>query len=218
MKILSLFTKGLLIWALWMPFSSQAQLSSEQHATLVEDIRQLGRKNIRYRQYWRPPGETKPWLMDCSNTVKYIFKKSLNVQLPRTASSQYWELSQKGRVTKAPLRKDRSVDTKSLLSQLRSGDLLFWEWTYDIKRSPPITHVMIYLGRTAEGIPKMAGCTTRSRGEITRAGGVDIYTFNPNVNMGGVRSFFGGYKRKARFVGFGRPHVTPSKSSHLAQN
>ncbi|NJK92315.1 MAG: C40 family peptidase [Blastochloris sp.] len=184
--------------------SGQAQLRPEQHISLVETARLLGRKDIAYQESWCPPREDKGWVMDCSNTVRYIYQAVFGIELPRVASSQYYTLKQLGQITYAPRLRDGSVDQEALVSQMRSGDLLFWEWTYDIKRSPPITHVMIYLGRTADGTAKMAGSATRSRGETTDSGGVNIYTFNANAPMGGVRDFWGNTVRKGRFVGFGR--------------
>jgi hypothetical protein len=181
-----------------------AQLRVEQHVTLVETARLLGRKSIAYQESWRPPREDSSWMMDCSNTSRYIYKAVFGLDLPRVASSQYAMLKQQGLITYAPRTTDGNVDQEALVSQLRSGDLLFWEWTYDIERNPPITHVMIYLGRTADGTAKMVGSATRSKGEVTRSGGIDVYTFNANAPMGGVRDFWGNTVRKGRFVGYGR--------------
>lgn len=184
--------------------SCQAQLREEQHVTLVETARLLGRKDIAYQENWKPAHEDKAWMMDCSNTVRYLYKAVFGLDIPRVASSQYAELKKLGLITYAPRRTDGSVDQEALVSQLRSGDLLFWEWTYDIQRTPPITHVMIYLGRTADGTAKMVGSASRSRGEVTDSGGVDVFTFNANSPMGGVRDFWGKMIRKGRFVGYGR--------------
>lgn len=184
-----------------------AQLSPEQHTTLVDTARWLSTLDIDYRENWQPPDSGERWMMDCSNTSRYIYRHVFQHNLPRTASGQYYELHQQGKVFPAPLAADGSVDTEKLISELRSGDLLFWEWTYDIKRNPPITHVMVYLGRTANGTPRMAGSATRSTGETTRSGGVNVYNFNPNANMGGVKNFFGSYVKRARFVGYGRPFL-----------
>ncbi|MDZ4789092.1 MAG: NlpC/P60 family protein [Blastochloris sp.] len=208
MKFL-LFT---LLWGTLAPVT-QAGLLVEQHVTLVETARLLGRKDLAYQENWRPPQESKPWVMDCSNTVRYLYKVVFGLDIPRVASSQYAGLKQRGLITYAPRNPNGSVNQEALVSQLRSGDLLFWEWTYDIQRSPPITHVMIYLGRTAEGQPKMVGSATRSRGETTDSGGVNIYNFNANAPMGGVRDFWGNVVRKGRFVGFGRViNVDPSNN------
>jgi len=174
-----------------------AQLNRQQFSELMQTVRWLDSKNIDYREKVKLPGEKEPWMMDCSNTIRYIAKDALGLKISRVASGQYWELDQAGKITQAPWQSGK-VDTQKLLDQMASGDLLFWEWTYDIKRSPPITHVMIYLGRDKKGIPRMAGSSSGKNG------GVGIYRFDPNTNMGGVRGILGGYKRKAKFVGFGR--------------
>jgi hypothetical protein len=196
----------LLLTLAWLlpPADARAQLTPEQHAKLVETSRQVSRLGLRYNQSWNPP-EGGNWAMDCSNTSRYIYLRTFNKSLPRTASDQYYDLKLKNRIIPAPLREDGSVDTQRLLKLLRSGDLLFWEWTYNIKRSPPITHVMVYLGQTASGAPRMVGSSVASTGEHTSRGGVDIYAFDPNANMGGVRSFFGRTLHKGRFVAIGRP-------------
>ncbi|MFH1066628.1 MAG: NlpC/P60 family protein [bacterium] len=184
---------------------AMAQLTPTQHQKLVNVARWLGKLGIHYSQEWRPPDEQSEWVMDCSNTARYIYRKALGMELPRTASDQYYELSLQRRITLAPRTADDGVDTPALLKMLRGGDLLFWEWTYNIKRRPPITHVMVYLGQTANGAPKMVGSACGARGERTRSGGVDVYVFDPNESSGGVRGFFGGYVKRGRFVGFGRP-------------
>lgn len=195
-----------ILLALLLPaLPARAQLTPQQHQKLVETSRWLGAKKLGYACRWIPPGEMQPWVMDCSNTARFIYQAALHKTLPRTASDQFYELAQQGRITLAPTRIDGSVDTVKLIKMMRSGDLLFWEWTYNIERRPPITHVMIYLGTTGNGRPKMAGSASRAMGEASDGGGPDVYNFDPNESMGGVRNAFGGYIRKARFVGFGRP-------------
>jgi cell wall-associated NlpC family hydrolase len=184
---------------------ASAQLKPDQHQTLVATVRWLAQEGVGYGEAWRLPQEKNAWVMDCSNTTRYLYKRALGMELPRTASDQYYTLWQQGRITAAPVKSDGAVDATALIGQMRSGDLLFWEWTYDIKRTPPVSHVMIYLGRTADGLPKMAGSSSRGLGETSQRGGVDVYTFDPNAPMGGVKNMFGQYVRKARFVGFGRP-------------
>jgi len=202
MKLTSFF---LFLIFLGFLLPSQAQITPQQHQKLVETARWLGSKRLAYASRWTPPGEKQSWVMDCSNTTRYLYQAALQKTLPRTASDQFYNLSQQNRITLAPQRIDGTVDTAKLLKMMRSGDLLFWEWTYDIQRRPPITHVMVYLGTTSNGTPKMAGSASRSMGEASGGGGPDVYIFDPNGPMGGVRSSFGKYIRKARFVGFGRP-------------
>lgn len=165
----------------------------------MEVTRWISGHEIDYAESVKLPGESDHWTMDCSNTTRYLYKRAFGIDLPRVASGQYWVLDQEGLVTHATYLEDGRVDTAPIWSQLASGDLLFWEWTYDIKRTPPITHVMIYLGTDSDGKPMMVGSSSR------KDGGVGIYEFDPNASMGGVRNFFGGWKHKARFVGFGRP-------------
>jgi hypothetical protein len=171
----------------------------------VEYCRQLSRYNIGYNDDFLPPGEKQSWTMDCSNTSRLIYKKVFGYELARVASSQYYELRQAKKYYAAPRKEDGDVDERKLFSKLHSGDLLFWEWTYDIKRTPPISHVMIYLGETKTGKHTMFGANSHSRGMYTANGGPDIYEFKPNAPMGGVRNFFGSYTHRGRFVGFARP-------------
>jgi len=194
-----------------IPLEGEAQLTREQFDRLMETTRWLSSHQIEYRESIHLPDEEGEWMMDCSNTVRYLYRRALGVDLPRVASGQYWVLDQRGLVFPAPYREDGTVDTPELLGGLASGDLLFWEWTYDIKRRPPITHVMIYLGRRADGTPMMVGSSSRTNG------GVGIYRFDPNAPMGGVRNFFGGWKHKARFVGYGRPLQAGQDVLELAQ-
>lgn len=183
----------------WMVLDLPAQLTRPQFDSLMEVTRWISSHEINYRESVRLPGEEEDWTMDCSNTVRYLYKKALGIDLPRVASGQYWVLDQEGLVTPAAYLDDGRVDSNRLFNQLASGDLLFWEWTYDIKRTPPVSHVMIYLGTDSGGRHMMVGSSSR------RDGGVGIYQFDPNSPMGGVRNFLGGWKHKARFVGFGRP-------------
>ncbi|MDD5262343.1 MAG: NlpC/P60 family protein [Methylacidiphilales bacterium] len=203
------------LFGLVLPAS--AQLSPAQHTLLVDKVRELTHQHIAYSENWVPPQSQEAWMMDCSNTARYIYWSVFGIKLPRVASDQYYDLKLAGKITYAPRFADGKVDRDALLAQLRSGDLLFWEWTYDIDRRPPITHVMIYLGRTADGTPKMVGSATRARGELTRSGGVDIYEFDPNANMGGVKNFWGDTVRRAQFVGFGRVFKQESSANTIPQ-
>lgn len=110
--------------------------------------------------------------------------------IPRTASAQYeWLRSQKRLWRVRP-------DGRALAKRLRPGDLLFWEHTYKPQRKPPVTHVMVYLGRDRSGRMLMAG-SQNSRG-------VGIYRFVPEQRWGGYNWFLW-FKRQGRFVAYGRP-------------
>ncbi len=147
-------------------------------------------KDIRYNGRWVPPGESTAWVMDCSNTSRWLYRYVKGVDLPRTASGQYEWLRERKRLWRA------QPDAASLRKRLQPGDLLFWEHTYKPPRTPPVTHVMVYLGTDASGRMQMAG----SQG----ARGLDVYTFEPSLRMGGYRFFFF-FRRDGKFVAYGRP-------------
>lgn len=152
--------------------------------------RQLAGVGLRYGQSWVPPGETSAWKMDCSNAARWMVREVLGRELPRTASSQYTVLRQEGK-----FRRMRPDDSR-LAKVLRPGDLLFWEHTYKPTRKPPVTHVMVYLGKDAAGQMMMVGAQG-SRG-------VGIYRFLPKQVLGSYRWFLW-FRRDGRFIGFARP-------------
>lgn len=141
-----------------------------------ETSRLLALKGIRYSGRWTPPGERSPWVMDCSNTCRYLFHRVAGVELPRTAHDQYEFLKQQRRVGEIP-PDDRHNPRKLehfLSSRLQPGDLLFWT---DGSRKTHISHVMVYLGKDPEGRPVIAGS------EHTK--GVNLYHFDPHTSRTG---------------------------------
>lgn len=168
-----------------------AQMSREELAARIEgQTAQISR--IPYNGRFVPAGSSssESWVMDCSNTARWLYLAAAGHGLPRTASDQYETLRAKHRVWRV-----NASDT-SWRARLRPGDLLFWENTYKPKRKPPVTHVMVYLGRNPDGSMRMAG----SQGSR----GVDIYKFRPETPYGGYNWFLW-FKRTGRFVAFGRP-------------
>ncbi|MGH8045901.1 MAG: NlpC/P60 family protein, partial [Chthoniobacterales bacterium] len=107
-------------------------------------------QNVAYNARWLPPGETQTWVMDCSNTTRWLYREVRGINLPRTASDQYEWLRKRHRLWRG------RPDPKALRKHLRPGDLLFWENTYKPPRKPPVTHVMVYLGTDASGRMMMA--------------------------------------------------------------
>jgi hypothetical protein len=157
-------------------------------ARLNADAAALSR--LAYNAHWTPPGETAAWPMDCSNTVRWLYRSAAGLDLPRTASDQYLWLQARHRLWRV------SADRTAWTRRLRPGDLLFWEHTYRPKRQPPVTHVMIYTGRGPDGALRMVG----SQGSR----GIDTYTFRPGAKYGGYPWFLW-FQRSGRFVAFGRP-------------
>ncbi len=165
---------------------------------------ELAAHHISYGQSWRPPGESHSWVMDCSNTSRYLYKVTTNLDLPRTASDQYYYLHLQNRAWDVPMTAKDEPDTVYLGKHLKPGDLLFWENTYRPERQPPITHVMIFLGQDPSGRWLMAGSQSGHDGEHHHTG-PDIYQFDPTAPSGGYTTWLGMVHHKGRFVAFGRP-------------
>jgi cell wall-associated NlpC family hydrolase len=179
----------------------------------LQEARALGDEGIEYDEDWRPPGESRAWTMDCSNTTRYLYKVTTGIQLPRTASDQYYYLHLQGKAWEVPEASDGWADGNFLRRNLKPGDLLFWENTYRPERQPPITHVMVFLGTNDRGQWIMAGSQTSRGGEHNRRnGGPDIYVFRPSQPCGGYTTWLGLVHHQGRFCAFGRPlEADPAK-------
>jgi len=185
----------------------------------LQEARALGNQGIEYDEDWRPPGESRAWAMDCSNTARYIYKVTTGIQLPRTASDQYYYLHLQGKAWDVPQDAYGLADTTYLRRNLKPGDLLFWENTYRPERQPPITHVMVYLGVNDKGQWIMAGSQTSRGGEHNRRnGGPDIYIFRPSQPCGGYTTWLGLVHHQGRFCAFGRPLEADRSKLAVAAN
>jgi len=100
--------------------------------------------------------------------------------------------------------KSGKIDADRLIRELRTGDILFWIDTYSVQVEPPVSHVMVYLGKNASNQMKMFGAGTFGRGEQTTAGGLDVYPFDPNQKIGCVKNSKGSCIRNSRFIGYAR--------------
>ncbi len=187
-----------------------SQLGKDDRKKMRQTIKWISEFDIRYSKTWTPPDTSKPVRFDCSGTVQYIFSKALNFSIPRDSFSQYVFFKEKEFYSDPPMQDSDTVNTDELRKNLRFGDVLFWTNTYNIPpgRNPPISHVMIYVGRDKKGVMKMAGANTWGNGYFTSSGGPDVYIFDPNQILGCVREVEGDRKsrciKQGQFVGFGR--------------
>ena len=163
---------------------------------LQQEVSGLSALGLRYGGAFVPPGEASAWRMDCSNTARYLVRRTRGIELPRTASDQYNYVRRNGRLKRAGGLFGGVPDKSWWAKRLRPGDLLFWEHTYKPKRKPPVTHVMVYLGPDESGNLLMAGAQN-SRG-------VGIYKLQPQVAYGGHGGFLGLFKKKGKLVAYGR--------------
>jgi len=128
--------------------------------------------------------------MDCSGTIQHALI-GIGVSIPRSSYTQYQWALKEGSLKK--VSGVHSVDDPALKS-LKPGDLLFWTGTYSTKdRNPPISHVMIYLGKLkADGKPVMFGASSGRRYRGKKIHGVSVFDFKvPSAES------------KSRFVAYG---------------
>lgn len=180
--------------ALFLLLLSAAWVWADQG--LTAEAFALKEQGIGYGGAFVPSGETSAWAMDCSNTARYLLRQTRGVELPRTASEQYDYVRSRGKLKRVGGLFGGVPDTEWWAKRLEPGDLLFWEHTYKPQRKPPVTHVMVYLGRGERGELLMAGSQS-SRG-------VGVYQLRPRVVYGGHGGFFGLFKKKGRLVAYGR--------------
>ena len=128
--------------------------------------------------------------MDCSGTVQHTLAK-VGVGLPRSSYAQYQWARQQGALTH--VRDVHSIDHPSL-EDLKPGDLLFWTGTYSTPgRTPPISHVMIYLGTMkSDGRAVMYGASSGRRYRGQKIHGVSVFDFKVPSK-----------ESAARFIAFG---------------
>jgi hypothetical protein len=129
--------------------------------------------------------------MDCSGTIYYLLRQAGMPDVPRDSSEMYRWVWTQGRFNAVV---SSSLDTFEL-ARLKPGDLLFWTGTYDVKRDPPVTHVMIYLGIDRQsGRRVMMGASEGRRFEGVSRFGVSVFDFTiPTPSATGVQSRFIGY-------------------------
>jgi cell wall-associated NlpC family hydrolase len=132
---------------------------------LIQNALALTRQNLGYAYGSDDPSAGG---MDCSGTIHYLLHQAGLPQVPRDSAEFYSWVWEK--------KLFRAVDSRDFdspeLAGLKPGDLLFWTGTYRIKRDPPVTHVMIYLG------------TNRMTGRRVMIGASDGRTFNDQPRYG----------------------------------
>jgi cell wall-associated NlpC family hydrolase len=166
----------------------EAQSTAVQH--LISDALKLTTQNLGYKYGSSDPANGG---MDCSGTVYYLLRDTGLKDVPRDASGMYkwvWQKSRFQAVTSS------SPDTFEL-GLLQPGDLLFWTGTYDVKRDPPVTHVMIYLGINRHTNRRvMIGASEGRRFNDQSMYGVSVFDFTlPRVKAGETST--------SRFIGYG---------------
>lgn len=114
---------------------------------------------------------------DCSGFVYHVLQKQGVAGVPRQSNDMYEWAWKAGTFRACNGRTMESFE----FQELRPGDLLFWvNSTRDSKttRDPPVTHVMIYLGkRRSDGRPMAAGASDGRTYDGQRMSGVSVFDF-----------------------------------------
>ena len=137
---------------------------------IISQALQLSKRRLNYRF-----GSSSPRYggMDCSGTIHYLLYRVAHLYSPRSASDIYVWVQRRGKMHYVRTHYFSSPQ----FNALRPGDLLFWTGTYHTYHRPPITHVMLYLGKDRDGRPLMFGSTEGTyHGRIVRGIGVFDFT------------------------------------------
>ncbi|MEM1059428.1 MAG: NlpC/P60 family protein [Verrucomicrobiota bacterium] len=152
---------------------------------LIDRALQLTRMDLGYRYGSADP---KKGGMDCSGTINYLLRADGFEHVPRQANQMYVWAWKAGGVTAVASSRLASFE----FDRLRPGDLLFWSGTYDVDREPPVTHVMLYLGRLKDGGRRvMFGASSGRRYAGRSRHGVSV--FDLELPRPGSKSRFIGY-------------------------
>lgn len=128
--------------------------------------------------------------MDCSGTVHHILNHC-GANAPRQANTLYLWVQEAGNLRQV---RGASEVTNPQLADVKPGDLLFWEGTYNVaERNPPTSHVMIFVGhKKSDGKPVMVGASSGRYYEGKARHGVSLFDFRMPSGKG-----------SSRFVGYG---------------
>ncbi|SDT88895.1 NlpC/P60 family protein [Verrucomicrobium sp. GAS474] len=153
--------------------------------------------------------------MDCSGTIEYLLKKEGIAAVPRTASDIYAWVRRQELFQAVVSTNPASFE----LDGLKPGDLLFWTGTYNIDRDPPVTHVMIYLGKVTgkDGKPQriMFGASEGRYYAGAPRYGVSVFDFD----LPGSPPPASYVKGTARFIGYSPvPGLRQVKAKGKAKN
>lgn len=154
---------------------------------LIESALALTRQNLGYLYGSADPAQKG---MDCSGAVYYVLRQNGIKEPPRSSAAQY-EWTRKAGTFHAVTSTDLSAPE---FADLKPGDLLFWNGTYDSGKDLPATHAMFYLGKAkSDGLRLMAGSSDGRRYRDKRRDGVSVFDFR--LPKPGSKSRFIGYAR-----------------------
>jgi cell wall-associated NlpC family hydrolase len=162
---------------------------------LLTSALELTTRNLDYKSGSADPANGG---MDCSGFVYYVLNQNgVAPYVPRDSKDQYIWLRSAGTFEPVVSGEDDSFE----LNALKPGDLLFWCGAYSSERDPPITHVMIYLGREKKtGARVMVGASDERTYQSQQRFGVSVFEFKmPQTENS--EAYEG--RERPRFIGYG---------------
>jgi cell wall-associated NlpC family hydrolase len=162
---------------------------------LLTSALELTTRNLDYKYGSADPADGG---MDCSGFIYYVLNQNgVAPYVPRDSKDQYIWLRSAGTFEPVVSGEDDSFE----LNELKPGDLLFWSGTYSSERDPPITHVMIYLGREEKtGARLMVGASDGRTYQSQQRFGVSVFEFKmPQTEDS--EAYEG--RERPRFIGYG---------------
>jgi cell wall-associated NlpC family hydrolase len=162
---------------------------------LLTSALELTTRNLDYKSGSADPANGG---MDCSGFVYYVLNQNgAAPYVPDDSKDQYIWLRSAGTFEPVISGEDDSFE----LNELKPGDLLFWSGTYSSERDPPITHVMIYLGREKKTNARvMVGASDGRTYQSQQRFGVSVFEFKmPQTENS--EAYEG--RERPRFVGYG---------------
>ena len=137
---------------------------------LITQALTLASRNLSYQYGSADP---KNGAMDCSGTIYYLLQTFSGSDIPRSSDEMYTWAIKNGKFHTV---KSNAFDS-SEFADLKPGDLLFWSGTYATKKASAISHVMMYLGKNAEGDRLMFGASDGRTYKGKQIWGVSVFDF-----------------------------------------
>lgn len=111
--------------------------------------------------------------LDCSGAIYDLLRGIRHTHVPRDSYDMYIWLLKAGKIHHVTYDHFRSKQFRDL----KPGDLLFWTGTFRTRRKPPITHVMMYLGKDKNNVPLMFGSSDGGIYKGREMWGVSVFQF-----------------------------------------
>jgi hypothetical protein len=147
---------------------------SEQVKSLIRIASQLTHKKLGYVYGSNDPGRGG---MDCSGTIHHTLTQAGFKSVPRSSFDQYFWM--KRAKTLREIEGHVPALSDPVFRDLRPGDLVFWEGTYETGgRRPAISHVMLFLGTlNKDRLPVLFGASDGRRFRGRSIFGVSAFDF-----------------------------------------